>query len=80
MTNAPSGGDGMPFSPEIAKVVESLAMEDTDHHLSEKNPSGLEESLKSGAATNMACRARNPEDTSPGLANKLFTVPKSSAD
>jgi hypothetical protein len=44
-----------------------------------KNPSGLEESQKSRAAANMARRARNPEDTSPGLANNLFTVPKSSA-
>jgi hypothetical protein len=39
----------------------------------------LEESQKSGAAANTARRARNPEDTSPGSANNLFTVPKSSA-
>jgi hypothetical protein len=78
MTNMPFGGDGMPFSPERAKVVESPAMENTDHCLSKENPSGFEESQKSGAATNMVCHARNPEDTSPELANELLTVPKSS--
>jgi hypothetical protein len=60
MTNTPSGGYGMPFSPERAKVVEFPAMEDTDCCLSEKNPSGLEESQKSGATTNTVCGARNP--------------------
>jgi hypothetical protein len=38
MKNAPSGGDGMPPSPERAKVVESTAKEDTDSCFSEKNP------------------------------------------
>jgi hypothetical protein len=46
MKNAPSGGDGMPPSPERAKVVESTAKEDTDSCFSEKNPSGLEELQK----------------------------------
>jgi hypothetical protein len=52
-------------------------MEDTDCCLSKEIPSGLEESQKSGAAANMARRARNPEDTSPGSVNKLSTVPES---
>jgi isochorismate hydrolase len=47
MKKAPSGGDGMPSSPERAKVVESTTTEDTDCHFSEENPSGLEESQKS---------------------------------
>jgi hypothetical protein len=78
MKNAPSGGDGMPPSPERAKVVESTATEDSDSCFPEKNPSGLEELHKSGTTANTACRARNPENTSPGLVNKLPTVPKSS--
>jgi hypothetical protein len=76
MKNAPSGGDGKPSSPERAKVVESTATEDTVSLFSEENPSGLEELQMSGTATNTARRARNPENTSPGLVNKLPTVPE----
>jgi hypothetical protein len=78
MKNAPSGGDGMPPSPERAKVVESTATEDTDSHFSEENLSGLEELQKSGTAANMVRHARNPENTFPGSVNKLPTVPASS--
>jgi hypothetical protein len=74
MINASSGGDGMPPPPERVKVVESTATEDTDCHFSEKNPSGLEELQKPGAATNTACHARNPENTSQGSINKLSLV------
>jgi hypothetical protein len=66
----------MPSSPERAKVVESTATEDTVSHFSEENPSGLEELQTSRTATNTARRARNPENTSPGLVKKLPTVPK----
>jgi hypothetical protein len=76
MKKAPSGGDGTPSSPERAKVVESPTTEETDHHFSEKNPSGLEESQKS----NTAHRARNPENTSPESVSKLPTVPEHSED
>jgi hypothetical protein len=77
MKNAPSGGDGTSSSPERAKVVESTATEDnTLSHFSKENPSGLEELQKSGTATNTARCTRNPENTSPGLVNKLPTVPK----
>ncbi len=76
MKNAPSGGDGTPSSPERAEVVESTATEDTVSHFSEKNLSGLKELQKSGTAANTACRTRNPENTSPGLVNKLPTVPE----
>jgi hypothetical protein len=78
MKNAPSGGDGMPPSPERAKVVESTAKEDTDSCFSKKNPSGLEELQKSGTSANMAHHTRSPENTSPGSVNKLPTVPESS--
>jgi hypothetical protein len=78
MKNTPSGGDGLPPSPERAIVVESTATEDTDSHFSEKNPSRLEELQKSKTAANTVCHARNPEITSPGLVNKLPSVPKSS--
>jgi hypothetical protein len=76
MKKAPSGGDGMPSSPERAKVVESPTTEETDRHFSEKNPSGLEELQKS----NTAHRARKTENTSPESVNKLPTVPERSED
>jgi hypothetical protein len=80
MKKALSGGDGTPSSPERAKVVESTTTEDTDHHFSEENPSGLEESQKSGTAANTARHARNPENTSPGPVSQLPTVPECSED
>jgi hypothetical protein len=80
MKKAPSGGDGTSSSPERAKVVESTTTEDTDRRFSEENPSGLEESQKSGTAANTARRARNPKNTSPGSVSQLPTVPERSKD
>jgi hypothetical protein len=76
MKNAPSGGDGTSSSPERAKVVEPTATEDTVSHFLEEYPSGLEEMQKSGTVANIAHCARNPENTSPGLVNKLSRVPE----
>jgi hypothetical protein len=80
MKKAPSGGDGTSSSPERAKVVESTTTEDTDRCFSEENPSGLEESQKSGTAANTARHARNPKNTSPGSVSQLPTVPERSKD
>jgi hypothetical protein len=80
MINASSGGDGTPPPPERAKVVESTATEDTECHFSKKNPSGLEDSQKPGAAANTACHTQNPENTSQGSINKLSLVPEGMED
>jgi hypothetical protein len=71
MTNTPSGGDGMPFSPEASQYPWSLPNGPKDDEHSETNPPGIEKELNLGATTELAKKTTseeiNPQATNYGL-------------
>jgi hypothetical protein len=56
MTNAPSGGDGTPSSPEASQYPWSPPNGPKDDDHSETNPTGIEKELNLGAAAVLAKR------------------------
>jgi hypothetical protein len=61
MTNAPSGGDGMPSSPEASQYPWSPPNGPKDDDRSETNPPGIEKELNLGAAAVLAKKTTSEE-------------------